>query len=369
MGIDISTEALKKKLNADGNLELTELVEVSILSMYFIQRLGKATTGEVQEKMKAQHAIVDVHLLQQGIEALQARGLVSHASGRQGKIGERVVMWKAKNTIWAAPPEVAHIVDLLPNLVSTEEAQALIAQLNGQEEEGDGESKSTRKLGYDEYIDCRAEFITIDEFLGSQPSSPHLDALCKNSKYNGVTATLRFWRDPRDGALVLPSDCVRGWLRTGLRTEGFGDAAASYLGVSEVKIYPKKPLSQVALPVIDPRTGAGKGLTTYEVLQPGERFFAQFRIPTRGFMDAATFEMWLAGYGPAPVRGLSPARGGRFGKVALLSFEELGSCSDASVLLSSVSSGVPDEAKAYYAKLQERAKGVNLRKGHTAAKF
>ena len=346
----------------NGKLEIGDLVQATVLSMYFVQKLGQATLAQILAKIDEAAGSLNEHLLQQALEALRARGLASYASGRT-EDGSSVKMWKPRRSIWAAPPEVAHITELLPTLVATPEAQDLIASFNEDESEGRGDKKEKRKLGYDDYFDCAATFETIDEMLGSQPASPWLDDICRRSKYNGVKADLRFWRDHDDGALVIGCDAMRGWLRTGLRTLGLGESAAAYIGVGPVKIYPKKPLKQTALPVIDQRTGRGTGVPTYETLQPGERFTVHFRLPSRGLMTPEEFELWLAGYGPNPIRGLSPARGGRFGKVALVAFEVLGVMSSATTLLEGVSGMIPEHLRERYKDLAKRARKVNLRKG------
>lgn len=325
-----------------------ELVEASVLAMFFIQKLGKAHVDEILAKIEATGGAIDEHLLTQAVEALQARGLVSYARGRKKGTGESVKMWKPKQAIWAAPPEVAHITELLPALVSTPEAQDLITRLNADEAEGAGEKKATRKLGYDEYVEVEATFVTMDELLGSQPASPWLDKIVKASPFNGVKADLRFWRDQADGALVIGADAVRGWLRTGMRTEGFADVVATYIGIAPIRIKPKQAMVQIALPVVDMRGGGGKGLNTYEAIQPGQPIVMRFRIPTRGFMTVERFKVWLAGYAPNPIRGISPARGARYGALAMTDFKVIGDLRSARTLLDSVMDQIPAEAQEFY---------------------
>lgn len=343
-------------------VKIEGLVEVSVLAMYFVQALGKSTPAEVYEKINAIGADVNLHTLEQAIEALQARGLISYARGKSAG-GQSVRMFKPRQIVWAAPPEVAHVSVLLPALVETEEARTIVETLNEGEAKGDGEKKAMRELGYDHYADVEATLLTMDEMLGSQPSSPRLDELLKRSPHGrDVDAMLRFWRD-EDGALLIGSDVVRGWLRTGLRTQGFADAAAAYVGASPIRIVPSRSLVQAAFPVVDQRGGGGKGITSYECLRPGERLTVRFRFPTKGFMSVDAFKLWLAAYGPNPVRGLSPARGGRFGKVALVGFVEKGETRSAKNMLEAVVGQVPKEAAEFYEQLLREADGVSLRKG------
>lgn len=351
VGAEGVREALKARPRDDqGRVVLEELVETSVVAMFFLQKLGKATSTQIGEKINEIGAWVDEHLLLQAIEALQARGLISYATGRLKK-GEFSRMWKLRSVVWSRPPEVAHITDLLPTLVATEEAQKIITEFNTGEREGDGVEKAKRKLGYADYVDLRVDFLTLDEMIGSQPLSPYLEKTYKKSPHNGVTeADLRFNRTP-DGALQINSDAVSGWVRTGLRAHNFSEAAASYIGCSAAKIVPNCDLVQIVLPVIDSRTGAGAGLNKYECLPPGQKFSLHFRLPTRGVLKPMDFVRFLAKYGPRPMRGLSPARGNRFGKVAVVGHEVIGDFKDDRAILTSVMAGLPEEAREHYEKL------------------
>lgn len=327
------------------NRKLEGLVETSVVALFFFQKLGKATLDQVFESMQNIGADVSRPLLEQAVDALQARGILSYARGKT-ESGESTKMWKTRKLIWSNPPEIAHCSDLLPNLVSTKEAQELISTLNADEREGAGESKSKRDLGYTKYYRVRVDFITLDQFLGSQPTSPWLEKTVKNSPYNGVEADLRFNRDPVTGEILIPSDVISGWLRTGLRFKGFSDSVIQYIGIDSARIKPKTPLKQMVYPVID--RGRGAGLNTYECLSPGEKLSISFLVPERGFMGPEDFKRFLMFYAPVPMRGLSPARGKKCGKMAVVGFELFGYANDDEAMLKAVSSGLPEEAKAFY---------------------
>jgi hypothetical protein len=364
----IAKDALIGRVDEKGTLPITDIVEASIVAMFFTQKMGKASLSQIHDKITDMAGEIDKDLLEQALEALRARGLLSYARGKVAGEGS-VRMYKPKQILWAAPPEVAHLAELLPALVATPEAQKLISAMNAGEKIGEGEKKSKRGLGYDMYTGVDATFITLDHFLGSQPSSPCLDRLVRESQWNNIKeADLRFWRDS-SGALVIGADAVKGWLRTGLRTAGYGDSIVSYIAASPVKIRPKRALQQVALPVVDLRQGGGKGLTSYEVLQPGERFTIHFRIPTRGFMSTDQFRYWLMAYAPHPIRGLSPARGGRFGRMAMIGYRVVGELRSAKNMLDGVMDDIPDEAKEFYAAAMAELvkKDVPMRKGCTKA--
>jgi hypothetical protein len=344
---------IKQRADQKGNLPIEDVVEASIMAMFFIQKLGKVSQFQIAEKIAASGGRLNEDLLLQSIEALQARGLVSYATGTDATTKERVRMWKPRQAIWASPPEVAHITELMPALVATKECQALIDLFNEGEKKGEGEQKARRSLGYDKYYEVEATFRTVDEMLGSQPSSPWLQTIVKKSRYNGIdNADLRFWRDAETGELIIGADAARAYIRDGLRTAGYAESIARYLAVDPVRIKPQKPLKQVILPVVDSGggRGRGKGLPSYEGLQPGEQITLKVRAPLRGFMSPKRFMVWLMGYAMRPLHGLSPARGGRFGRMEMTAYRVIGECRSGKTFVGSV---VPDlrseDAKSFYA--------------------
>lgn len=346
--------AFSRKTDAAGKYIIDDIVEVSVLMMFFVQKLGKTSVDTALAKAAEIGAVIDPHLGLQGMEALKARGLLSYARGRRSG-GESQRMWQTRKALWAAPPEMAQISDLLPALVATPEAKELIANLNQTEQEGDGDEKATRDLKYDHYVDVRIDFETLDQLIGSQPASNALEALVKTSPSGSDVEddeALRFWRTP-DGDIQLPPDVVRGWLRTGLRNHrprGFSDIVASYIGTSGGVIKaPKDTLTQATFPVIDSRTRAGKGLNTYEALGAGATFSILFRFPTRGFMEPLEFVRFVASYAPLPIRGISPARGNRFGKLAVTGYEILGDSNESALKVAR--DMVPESARKFYDEL------------------
>ncbi len=348
------------------DMELKDLVEVSVLSMFFVQKLGKASMEDVDGKIKDIGGVVNEHLLEQALEGLRARGLLSYSRGKN-KDGDSIQMYKTTKVKWAQPPEVAHVADLLPALVATEEAKEIIDVLNASEESGkDGTKKAKGRLGYTDYYELRVDFITKNPMLGSQPASQYLDGLVKKSPfpfppYEKGQNILRFWRDEETKAVVIPSDVVGGWLRTGLRL-GFGlsDSVANYVSVDDIHIIPTK-LDQVALPIIDASTRKGLGIGVYELLPKGTEFSIHFRAPKKGLAEPHKFIAWLVAYAPKPVRGLSPARGKRFGKLEVINYKLIGESSNIENALSAVENDLQDpRAKKLHLELMARAKQYNM---------
>lgn len=357
------------------DLELEDLVEVSVLSMFFVQKLGKASMEDVDLKIKAIGGIINEHVLEQALEGLRARGLLSYARGKN-KAGANVQMYKTTKVKWAQPPEVAHVKDLLPALVATEEAKEIIDALNASEESGkDGTKKAKSRLGYTDYYELYVRFKMKQPMIGSQPSSPYLEKLVKKSPfryppYEKGQNILRFWRDS-DGTIMIPSDVIAGWLRTGIR-HGFGlsDAAANYISVDDVHIQmkdmPEHGIDQVSFPIIDAATRKGLGLGTYEILDKGTEFDCHFRIPKKGIGEWQKFVAWLISYAPKPIRGLSPARGRRFGKLEVVDYKYLGESQSIESALSAVEDVLDDpRAKKLHVEFMAKAKqyGMSFKDG------
>jgi len=350
-------ESLAARMGDDGYVTLEEIVETTILALFFIQKLGKASLDQVTEAMDGIKARVDRHLLEQACEALRARKMASVSSGRgpAASGGESIRMYRIRDISFSSTPETAHVKDLLPGLVATPEGQLLIDAMNELEEDGDGTKKAKTRLGYTDYVVVKATFVTINDITGSQPSSPYLDRLVKMSSFPcPKEAELRFDRHA-NGDIKIGSDVIRGWLRNGLRTKRLGEAAAQYIGVNDVRIVPKQKVEQVKYPVIDAQTGRGAGCPTYELIPAGEHIELTFTIPTKGLFTAEKFKLFLAGYGPNPTRGLSPSRGAKNGKVALIKFEELGKTEDDRAVIDSVMDLIPEEARAFYEQLLVKA--------------
>lgn len=87
------------------NRKLEGLVETSVVALFFFQKLGKATLDQVFESMQNIGADVSRPLLEQAVDALQARGILSYARGKT-ESGESTKMWKTRKLIWSNPPKL-----------------------------------------------------------------------------------------------------------------------------------------------------------------------------------------------------------------------------------------------------------------------
>ena len=117
------------------------------------------------------------------------------------------------------------------------------------------------------------------------------------------------------------------------------ESIASYIGAQPARLEFKGAITQEPLPVVD-RQG-GKGITTHESIAAGARFTLRLSVPTRGFMPVKEFAKFLYDYAPAPVRGLSQARGCKRGACTMVGFRDLGPIRGSAQI---DFSGLPDES-------------------------
>jgi hypothetical protein len=261
----------------------------------------------------------------------------------------------------SAPLEFAHMRDLLPELFRSSSNEDALGEFNDKEQ--GGESKATRKLGYQDYIGIKFKFRTLEPLLGSQPAKQNGYMAELASRYphtsNGspVAADLIFSRSPT-GLLELGADAVRNWLGIGLRQLNFPDASTQYLSMRPVQFNPHAPLTQFANPIIDKRTNTGIGMATFELLPAGQILELYLKYPSRFSnrdLQPKDLALFFAGYAPAPLRGISPAKGGRFGRMELIKYEVLSHTTDVVQTAKSIADlGIlSQEAKDLIQKLSE----------------
>lgn len=338
-----------------GHLIVEELTAAQVLIYFFIEKLGKPSLDQIEDRVMAAGVRVTRALLKQAVESLQARGFVSYATTEHPTSGEQVRGYKPRNVMFAAMPEVAHIsYNFLASLVASPEATALITDLNVAEHEGDGTAKSRSKLKYADYFEVVARFVTLDRFCGGQVSNQYNDALIKRGPPHPEECDLWLPRDDA-GWPVIPVSNARNWIAGILRVAGFSDVVGEYLYLSPTRFdWDAGRTVQYSHPVIS--DGRGVGLPSYEAIPSGARLEMRIAAPARGLLTPLQFEAALAAFAPRPPRGLSNGKSGEYGRCALVGFEVLGKSDDALVALANAERSVQEvpEAVVYMATLRER---------------
>ncbi len=323
------------KTDSKGRLIIDDLVPASVLLMFFIQKLGKPTLDQLVAKVDAAKVVINSYLLEQAVDALQARGFVSYAKGKD-ETGQVVDTWKPRKVNFAGVPDVAQVTKaFLSELVTTEDAEELISAMNASEEEGDGKAKATEKNKYADFWTCEVTFKTVERddgmvgsLLGGHPSSPFYDKTVRKGPKCPTKADLRFPRNNK-GMPIVPLSNIRGWLKAMLYQSNRPQSIVQYIGIRGGKIE-ADPLviDQYSHQVVDlsgsTMGGGGRGITTYEVIEAGATIKFWFTIPARGMFDYHEFVGCLMKYARTSPRGLSNAKSNQHGAVKVIDAKYLG---------------------------------------------
>lgn len=335
MGKHIKIDPQSIQTDEKGRLILDDLVPASVLLMFFIQKLGKATLEQLVMKVDAAGVVLNPHLLEQSVEALQARQFVSYSKSKD-TAGQVVDAWKPRKANFAGIPDVAQVTrSFLSDLVTTPDAEELISAMNASEREGDGKSKATEKNKYADFWSCEVTFKTVDRddgmfgsMLGGHPGSSFFDKTVRRGPKAPTEADLRFPRNA-SGQPVVPLSNIKGWLKSMLYQSNRPMSIVQYIGIRGGTIE-ADPLviDQYAHQVVDlsgaTQGGGGRGITTYEVIAAGATIKFVFTIPSRGMFDFHEFVGILMKYARTSPRGLSNAKSNQHGAVKIIDAKYLG---------------------------------------------
>lgn len=314
---------------------INDITEMTIIAVYLVQKLGQPTLKELQAKaLEKLNCKMDGRTLERALKGAAKRNIIAKEGKRmpseQG--GAVVDVFSMKNLSWRAPPEYAHITDLLPKLTSTPEAQVIKDRLDKGETEARG-SEETKSRGndIDDYRHFEVLIFTTDELLGSQIHCPYTD------QARGITSSIKrdkddkddkpemesiFVMDPVTKHRLITSDVLQGWFITNAgRYGGMQEARGQYVAFKPVHI--KAQPIQLVLPVNNSKQGAAAP-KSYEAIPPGQILLIEFTAPTKGLFSSEQFEKLFHVAGDRPRRGLSPARGKRYGHFRVIGFRDGG---------------------------------------------
>lgn len=327
---------------------ITDVMEAQIIATYIVQKMGTATLSNVAET--AASALdcdfgPNNNLLAQALKALKKRDILAENQRPVGSNSRMVKVWEMKKLGWKSPPEYAHVGDLLPELLRTTELEELKSGFDKKEKQGD--EKAGRGNIIDEYRNYSLRVRTLTPLLGSQiPSEMLLNARGEpENKDEDITGSGIFERDAATHEIIITPDVLRGWFRTNvLHPAGLPAARADYVAFAPVRIPADAKLEEVVLPVQSANGPAAP--KKYEALLPGVEFEIRFSAPVKGFLAPDQLErmLWVACLQPR--RGLSPARGTRYGTLLPISFEQLSKVKEGP--MDHLLSGVPAELRAQY---------------------
>jgi len=356
-----------------------DLVEVTIIATYMVQMMGKPTLDELKIAIR-EKLFCKIHpaTLKRSLEAAQKRSFVAinQSAGEDDQIRK---VYSMKNLQWKQPPEYAHIGNLLPKLLATEAAQEIKDALDAEHNKGPGKTAKRNVIG--DYFAYRVKAVLTDGVIGSQIHCPQTTEARKKlgikepetvvtgpnapeKKKDASTPTMEgiFVVDELTGDYIIPPDVMQGWVSTNItRLTELGEARAGYVAFAPVRIRPKRKPVQIVLPVNNKRQGAAAP-KAYEYIRAGEEIEINFMAPMRGMLSPDQWEKAFILAGAQPLRGISPARGRRYGRFMVTSFERLGRVSESGLdfLVQSLPSKLVEEHGDYLKDALKRLKNVNL---------
>src|SRR5262249_4916936 len=152
---------------------ISDVMQATIIAVYLVQKMGQPTLKEIQNKaIEALSCRLDGRTLKRALVGASRRELISVLQTRlpDAQGGAVVDCYSMKNPQrWKAPPEYAHILTLLPRLLSTPELSEIKGWFDKQESDrSDKEAKARRGNDVDDYHNFEVLVYTTDILLGSQ---------------------------------------------------------------------------------------------------------------------------------------------------------------------------------------------------------
>ena len=352
-----------------GRTKITDMVQIHVILAFVVQKLKKPVLAEIYQTLE-DILQVDIakNLIRRGLSGLNKADIL--ATGNvMNATGALEPAWWMKTLWWSPSLELAYIVDLLPVLLSSPDTERLLAAFNAQE----GKGGKKKKVGntYGDYHAYELIVYMVDYLMGGGISCPAVNLAHDKFKRKPIEEmTGCFYIDPLTGEYCLTSDALVGWFRENCtRFSDRAGASAVYVAFDPIKFTPKRVIQNV-LPV---QAAGGKQAVPkhYETVEPG--FFIKMRLsaPVRGGFTPAQMEKILTLALARPLRGLSPARGRKYGRGLVVSFKDMGSTmngSDMSFILDLVPgrkkddlpvSLMPEQVK-YVEEAVVRLQGVDL---------
>lgn len=337
----MAAETIKSKPVANGTskpsakitdqvarMSVTDQLEVMILVTFLVQKHGAILANELPAELNKLGASIHAAKLRSAVQGLKKRQIIAinQQAGTDGHVVDRYEIRLAQSLPTSL--EVAHIKDLLPELLRSKGAEDLKKVLESEDAKGEAKGRENTIRQY-RFANVIIQFL--DPIYGSQIPNPESDRIRKKFGIKNFTDNDKIFERTEDGCIVMRPDALRGWFATNVtRLADRGDTAASYFSITPAIFNFEQKVGQTVLPVVNSQRGGRAGVSppvSYETIAAGA--FVSFRIgwPIIGTFSSDQLEKMLHIAGANPRRGMSPARGGRTGRFRVVSFEQLGDVS------------------------------------------
>jgi len=244
--------------------------QTQIVCIYLCQMLGCPTPKQIQKVMHEQMGLSENKTkIVNALNSAKKRGLLSVNHIQNAENSEVEDAYSMKDVRFANPPEIAHIKNVLPQLLANEGAKEIFDRMEGEHTEG--ERKGGRLPDIRDYVTWKVIFKNVLPVLGGQAfSSDDKENIAKNMHRR---IGHKIW---------IPGNL---WLKSAigsrLRMHNIGDSKAMYIQINDCFLEPKQDTYQEILASPPQRAGGpGTGLVSFEALHPGETFEFEIAFPT-----------------------------------------------------------------------------------------
>ena len=303
-----------------------QMAEIGVIAAFVVQHLRKPTFEEIQECVRDKlSATIHKVTLERALDGLCKAKFITKSSMSDEKGTGRTTY--TMRTVWRNPPEMAHVTTLLKALATNPEAEQIMAALNAQEEAG---TKKARKEGPGDFHQFEVEIVTLDPWVGSMPGDGEVHNRNRTMFPTRIDKEnipiVNYWdRDEATGLFRIAQDVQQGWFGCNVaRYFQYGPWWGELVAFSPILFTPDQDPVQIKLPCTGGPHGQNAGPQFYEAILPGQKMTMRFTAPTKKFLTAAQLESFIFEAGLRPRRGLSPSRGRKYGRFAVIKFTDLG---------------------------------------------
>jgi len=342
-------EGMAVKATRSKLVKLVDQIERAMVVAFMVQFRGKVTLQDLKKDL-AEKLGVQMHpsTLKATCEALK-KGQFITMELIQTERGDSQMAASMRTTVFPRDIEVAQLPgsNFLPRLLATEGAEKIKGWF--EKEEKAGKVKASNTLRYKHVHNFTIEAILLEDIIGSQIPGQRSDEIRRKFPEKNIEQTFvigkkkgkgkgkgkgndeeiiievsgLFARCPITGAYLLTTDVLRGWWKSNaMRYADLPEGTGEHAAFATTYIDPEQGVTQNVLPVQSQHRAAQP--KAYECISAGEKITISFTHPTTGLLHPAQIEKLVLLASLRPKRGLSPARGIRYGRFLITKFTDHG---------------------------------------------
>lgn len=295
----MTTKEVKQSSNVEDVDESTELLTLAerysneVRVCIAIQKLGKATVEEVEQKLDSEGIIIKESKISKACTNLQKRGLVS--LNYDNSSGYAVKAYSMAKSIFSRDIPIAHYKDVVDT--NDESIKTLLKSLEEPKKTNKGKMPDIR-----DYFLAKVKFKVVDCVLGFMPFT--------EEGFN------QHYRQGKE--VVLLAQHFRAWVRSNLRIINKTESLKDYIGFNYGTVKLNGKIEVMQFPILDGHQG--KGIIKYESIPSGSIIETSFRVPGTEF-TSEEFKKFLEIIGESPLRGFGGRSMTGYGRLEIVEFD------------------------------------------------